>query len=141
MRKLSYPLPSVPLVLPARGADELQEVPATMSIDPALAVSPPRHHGAGETPAPVVTGALTRREHDMLAFERQWWRRAGAKDTAIRAQFGMPPTRYYQVLNALVDRPDVLASDPLLVRRLRRLRAARHRRRTSEVLGKGARAV
>jgi Protein of unknown function (DUF3263) len=112
-----------------------------MSIDPALAVSPPRHDGAGEGSAAAVTGALTRREHDMLAFERQWWRRAGAKDTAIRTQFGMPPTRYYQALNALVDRPDALASDPLVVRRLRRLRAARHRRPYSDVLGKGARAV
>ena len=61
----------------------------------------------------------------MLAFERQWWRRAGAKETAIRDRFGVPPTRYYQVLNALVDRPEALAADPLLVRRLRRLRAAR----------------
>jgi hypothetical protein len=112
-----------------------------MSIDPAIAASPPRHDGAGGTPATAVTGTLTRREHDMLAFERQWWRRAGAKDTAIRTQFDMPPTRYYQALNALVDRPDALASDPLLVRRLRRLRAARHRGRSPEVLGKGARAV
>ena len=58
----------------------------------------------------------------MLTFERQWWRQAGAKETAIRDRFGVPPTRYYQVLNALVDRPDALAADPLLVRRLRRLR-------------------
>jgi hypothetical protein len=49
----------------------------------------------------------------------------------------MTPTRYYQVLNALVDRPDALAADPLLVRRLRRLRAARRRGRTPEILGTG----
>jgi hypothetical protein len=66
----------------------------------------------------------------MLLFERQWWRRAGAKETAIRDRFGVTPTRYYQVLNALVDRPDALAAEPLLVGRLRRLRTARHRQRS-----------
>jgi hypothetical protein len=67
----------------------------------------------------------------MLTFERQWWRQPGAKETAIRDRFDLTPTRYYQVLNALVDRPDALAADPLLVRRLRRLRAARQRTRSS----------
>ena len=50
-----------------------------------------------------------------------WWKYAGAKEQAIRAQFGMSATRYYQVLNALIDRPEALAFDPLLVKRLRRL--------------------
>jgi hypothetical protein len=72
----------------------------------------------------------------MLTFERQWWRRAGAKETAIRERFGLTPTRYYQVLNALVDQPAALATDPLLVRRLRRVRSARRRGRTPEILGK-----
>ena len=135
---MSDPLPTVLDEPRTRGAVARQEVIGPMSSDPARAVSPPRHEGAGEASATGVTGVLTRRERDMLVFERQWWRRAGAKDTAIRAQFAMPPTRYYQALNALVDRPDALATDPLLVRRLRRLRAARHRRRSSDVLGKGA---
>jgi hypothetical protein len=74
----------------------------------------------------------------MLVFERQWWRRAGAKDTAIRTRFGVPPTRYYQALNALVDRPDALAADPLVIGRLRRVRASRHRRGSDEVLGKAS---
>jgi Protein of unknown function (DUF3263) len=103
-----------------------------MNTDPAAAVSPPRADGSGERPS----GGLTRREHEMLAFERQWWRRPGAKETAIRERFGVSPTRYYQVLNALVDRQDALASDPLLVRRLRRVRAARHHRRMPQVLGR-----
>ncbi len=107
-----------------------------MSSDPVPAVSPPRPVDL-EVPA-VAPAGLTRREHEMLLFERQWWRRAGAKDTAIRARFEMPPTRYYQALNALVDRPAALAADPLVVARLRRVRAARHRRRSSEVLGKGS---
>jgi hypothetical protein len=71
----------------------------------------------------------------MLAFERQWWRYAGAKEAAIRDRFGMSATRYYQVLNALVDRPEALAVDPVLVRRLRRMRAARQRQRSGRVLG------
>jgi hypothetical protein len=77
----------------------------------------------------------------MLAFERQWWRRPGAKETAIRDRFGLAPTRYYQVLNALVDRPAALEADPLLVRRLRRLRAARGQRRSSQFLGNGGRGI
>ena len=111
-----------------------------MHPEPAPAVSPPGGEvtpAAGDVP-PAAEGApqrpgleLTRREHEMLAFERQWWRHAGAKETAIRDRFGVPPTRYYQVLNALVDRPAALAADPLLVRRLRRLRAARQRTRSS----------
>jgi hypothetical protein len=109
-----------------------------MNTDPAAVVSPPRVDGSGEWPSAAPAGGLTRREHDMLAFERQWWRRPGAKETAIREQFGMTPTRYYQVLNTLVDRPDALATDPLLVRRLRRVRAARRRARTPEILGNGA---
>ena len=68
---------------------------------------------------------------DVLAFERQWWRYAGAKETAIREQFGLSATRYYQVLNTVIDRPEALAVDPLLVRRLRRMRATRQRQRSA----------
>jgi hypothetical protein len=79
--------------------------------------------------------ALTERDRDILAFERQWWKFAGAKESAIREQFDMSSTRYYQVLNALLDRPEALEADPLLVRRLRRLRAARQRQRSARRLG------
>jgi hypothetical protein len=103
-----------------------------MTDDPNPVVSPPRAEGPGEASAQVPPLGLSRREHEMLTFERQWWRQAGAKETAIRDRFGVPPTRYYQVLNALVDRPDALAADPLLVRRLRRLRHARQRTRSSQ---------
>ncbi len=89
----------------------------------------------GGTPGNGATVSLPARERDILAFERQWWRFAGAKEEAIRERFGMSATRYYQVLNALVDRPEALAADPLLVRRLRRLRGARQRQRSGRVLG------
>ena len=78
---------------------------------------------------------LSERDRDILAFERQWWKYAGAKEQAVRDKFDMSSTRYYQVLNALIDRPEALAFDPLLVRRLRRLRAARQRARSARRLG------
>ena len=87
------------------------------------------------TPGDDTANGLSARDRAVLAFERQWWRFAGAKETAIRESFGMSATRYYQVLNALIDRPEALVADPLLVRRLRRMRAARQRQRSDRVLG------
>ena len=78
---------------------------------------------------------LDRRDREILAFERQWWKYAGAKEQAIRELFDMSATRYYQVLNALVDRPEALAADPMLVKRLRRLRQSRQRARAARRLG------
>src|SRR6266536_3463105 len=63
---------------------------------------------------------LTRREREILAFERQWWKYAGAKEQAIRDLFDMSATRYYQVLNSLIDRQEALAADAMLVNRRRR---------------------
>ncbi|WP_009474841.1 DUF3263 domain-containing protein [Rhodococcus sp. JVH1] len=83
----------------------------------------------------VGDDGLSRREHDILSFERQWWKYAGAKEEAIKELFDMSATRYYQVLNALVDRPEALAADPMLVKRLRRLRASRQRARAARRLG------
>lgn len=79
--------------------------------------------------------ALTAREIEMLAFERQWWKFAGAKEQAIRELFDLTATRYYQVLNTLIDRPEALAQDPMLVKRLRRTRDARRRSGSSRSLG------
>ena len=78
---------------------------------------------------------LTEREHAVLAFERQWWKYAGAKEAAIKDLFDMSATRYYQVLNALIDRPEALVADPMLVKRLRRLRSTRQRARSARRLG------
>jgi hypothetical protein len=109
---------------------------APQAHDAEVAEAPPAP-AAGTPVAGVNDNAVTlpARERDMLAFERQWWRFAGAKEAAIREHFGMSATRYYQVLNALVDRPEALAVDPLLVRRLRRMRSARQRQRSGRVLG------
>ena len=78
---------------------------------------------------------LSERDQRILEFERQWWRYAGPKEQAIRDEFDMSATRYYQVLNALVDRPEALAADPMLVKRLRRLRASRQKARAARRLG------
>ncbi|RJO76678.1 DUF3263 domain-containing protein [Nocardia panacis] len=86
------------------------------------------------TDAPDDSG-LSPREQEILAFERQWWKYAGAKEEAIRELFSMSPTRYYQVLNAVVDRQEALAVDPMLVKRLRRLRASRQKARAARRLG------
>ena len=80
-------------------------------------------------------GELSARDAEILAFERQWWKFAGAKEQAIRDKFQMSATRYYQVLSALIDKPEALAQDPLLVKRLRRLRATRQRNRSAKRLG------
>jgi hypothetical protein len=84
---------------------------------------------------PEDSGELSSRDAAMLDFERQWWKYAGAKEQAVREKFDMSATRYYQVLNALIDRPEALVHDPLLVRRLRRLRATRQRQRSARRLG------
>lgn len=82
-----------------------------------------------------TTAGLSQRDREILEFERHWWKYAGAKEQAVREKFDMSSTRYYQVLNALIDRPEALEADPLLVRRLRRLRASRQRQRSARRLG------
>jgi hypothetical protein len=81
------------------------------------------------------SGELTDRDREIIAFERQWWKYAGAKEQAIRELFDMSATRYYQVLNALIDNQIALEADPMLIKRLRRLRATRQRARSARRLG------
>lgn len=84
---------------------------------------------AGDRSADAVsepgTRALTDRERELLTFERRWWRHAGAKEQAVRETFDISATRYYQLLSELIDLPAALAHDPMLVKRLRRLRETR----------------
>ncbi len=78
---------------------------------------------------------LSERELRILEFERQWWRYAGAKEQAIRELFECSTTRYYQMLNTLIDNPRALRADPMLVKRLRRMRSNRQRARSARRLG------
>ena len=87
----------------------------------------------------VVDDGLNDQQRQILAFERQWWKHAGAKEQAIRDLFGVSATRYYQTLNHLLDDPAALAYDPVLVKRLRRLRTGRQRARLKKRLGIEAR--
>lgn len=92
---------------PAPGGGEVTRTPAD---------------GAAHRPVPR---ALTDRERELLAFERRRWRYSGGKEQAIREIFDISATRYYQLLAELIDRPEALAHDPMLVKRLRRLRETR----------------
>ncbi|WP_068205341.1 DUF3263 domain-containing protein [Isoptericola dokdonensis] len=92
----------------------VQEVEASVAADPTTEVA-----------------GLTDRDREILAFEKQWWKYAGSKEQAVRELFDMSATRYYQVLNALIDTPGALEHDPILVKRLRRMRATRQRSRTA----------
>lgn len=82
----------------------------------------------------TLTG-LSVRQAELLEFEKQWWALPGSKESEIRERFDISPTRYYQLLNALIDSEGALVHDPLLVKRLRRLRAARQKERTARRLG------
>jgi hypothetical protein len=78
---------------------------------------------------------LDERARGVLDFEREAWKLTVTKERAIRERFGFSPARYHQLLHRIIDRPEALAYDPMLVRRLRRLREVRRRARTASHLG------
>lgn len=84
---------------------------------------------------PTEPAGLSSRDRQLLDFERESWKLGVPKERAIRERFGFSPTRYHQLLNRLVETPAALAYDPMLVRRLRRLRESRRRRRVAGQLG------
>jgi hypothetical protein len=108
-------------------ANALDEVTTTLSAV--------ELHELSTAPAPAPGSGLSDRDREILTFERQWWRYAGAKEQAIRDLFGLSATRYYQILNSLLDLPAALEHDPMLVKRLRRLRTARQRARSARRQG------
>ncbi len=77
----------------------------------------------------LVGMALTRRDREILDFERTWWQGTGSKEVAIRKRFDLSTTRYYQLLNELLEEADAMEYDPMVVRRLRRVRDRRRRSR------------
>lgn len=76
---------------------------------------------------------LSARDARILDFERGWWRHAGAKEEAIRAEFSLSAARYYQLLNAVIDSPAAVRYDPMLIGRLQRSRDARTSARAARV--------
>ena len=87
------------------------------------------------TEGKAEVAGLDERARAILEFEREAWKLAVPKHRAIREQLGISPTRYHQLLNRIVETPEALATDPMLVRRLRRLRETRRRRRVADQLG------
>ena len=71
----------------------------------------------------------------ILAFERRGWRSPGVKEQAIAEVLELTATRYYQLLNELIDRPEALEADPVLVKRLQAPRARRQRMRSPRPRG------
>ena len=90
---------------------------------------------AAERSGDNAPAGLTETERQILSFEKQWWQYAGTKEKTIREIFALSPTRYYQLLNEVIDKPAALVEDPLLVRRLRRLRAGRQKARSARRFG------
>ena len=78
---------------------------------------------------------LDQRSREVLDFEREAWKLSVTKERAIRERFGFSPSRYHQLLHKVIDRPEALLYDPMLVRRLRRVREVRRRARTASGLG------
>jgi hypothetical protein len=83
----------------------------------------------------VERGDPDNRWRDILDFERTWWKLGGSKERAVRERLGMSPARYYQLLNRAIELPEALEYDPMLVRRLRRVREARRKKRFARRLG------
>ena len=104
------------------------------SMNDGSALHPPVNDGLEDDDA-FPADLLSERDRQILAFERRWWKYAGAKEQAIRELFDMSATRYYQLLNLLIDRPEALECDPMLVKRLRRMRSQRQRKRAARRLG------
>ena len=73
---------------------------------------------------------LSQQERDVLAFEARWWKHRGAKEQAMKDELGLSVTRYYQLLGAIVEKPEALEADPLTVNRVCRLREQQRRART-----------
>lgn len=73
----------------------------------------------------ISSPGLSELETRVLEFEKQWWRYAGAKESSIKELFNLTPPAYYQLLNNLIDREEALLLQPMLVKRLRRLRESR----------------
>ena len=82
-----------------------------------------------------MLGDLTDRDKAILTLEAAWPRHSGMKEETIREKLGLSSARYYQLLGRLIDTEAALEFDPLLVRRLRRLRDSRAAQRTLRMRG------
>ncbi|MGH2733878.1 MAG: DUF3263 domain-containing protein [Actinomycetota bacterium] len=81
------------------------------------------------------SSAFGERERRILALEHSWWKHAGTKEQIIRGNLGLSAARYYQLLDRIIDMPEALSHDPILVKRLQRIRSFRRRQRVARRLG------
>jgi hypothetical protein len=117
-------------------AEDQQHIPTPRPADNSAETDKSESLEEGAVPRPASpadevapSSVLSDREQRILAFEGRWWKHAGAKEQAIRDTFALSSTRYYQLLNAVLDNPAAMEHDPVLVGRLRRLRSTRARTR------------
>ncbi|MEV0194659.1 DUF3263 domain-containing protein [Kitasatospora purpeofusca] len=107
------------------GADEEAELSGADLTGPEPTEPEPTDGPEQQQAGPTGAAGLDARDRAVLALEARSWRTAGAKERAVREELGLSSTRYYQLLNGLLDRPEALAHAPVLVNRLRRVRDAR----------------
>ena len=81
---------------------------------------------------------LSPRDAQVLEFEREWTKHVGAKEQAIRDVFGLSAARYYQLLNVVIDSPDAVRQDPMLVARLQRARDSRLKSRAARTFSRSS---
>ena len=126
-RTLRKDVSKIPVVVEAPAAP----VAETFVPRPAEPSSAETSSDPGSAAGPEPAGhPLSERERAVLTFEKQQWKYSGAKEQAIRDRFEMSATRYYQLLNSLLDRPEAQEFEPALIKRLRRLRAGRQQARS-----------
>lgn len=135
-RTLRKDVSEIPVLVEPASAPAAEKAP---SADPAAETFVPRPSEpvsgeplSAELPSaePAAGSPLSERERAVLAFEKRQWKHRGLKEQAIRDSFEWSANRYYQVLNALLDRPEAQAVEPALVNRLRRLRTTRQQARS-----------
>ncbi|MFX4291514.1 DUF3263 domain-containing protein [Streptomyces bohaiensis] len=115
---------------PARQADSLPADSASADSPRPAAPAPTDAPAGPELTAIAPAEGLSAQDTAVLALESRGGRmRGGAKERVIREQLEMSPTRYYQLLNALLDDPAALRHAPVTVNRLRRVRDDRRAQR------------
>jgi hypothetical protein len=72
---------------------------------------------------------LDERSAAMLDFERDWWNNPEPRELVIRARFQCSPEEYHAELTKVLEDPAAMDHDPLVVRRLKRLRLRARRAR------------
>lgn len=85
-------------------------------------------------PGATLGGMLSDRDKLTLDFAERRWKYAGARETAIRDEFGETETRFFQRLHVLLRNPEAHQYAPVTVSRLLRLEAARRQQRSNDRL-------